>query len=131
MGARKGTSWGHLLLLGVLTFIVALSVIVLTTPLHESIHLVISEHIDPYVEVVSFHPFGVPEATEHHRLPSFLGCVIIEGAYPGAFLDRPAWVDPVQEILCIGVQILIAAFVTLRVLSFVSRIKKNASCTST
>lgn len=126
MGAGRAShrSLGNLFALGVLCFVVSLSVIVLTTPLHESIHFVISEYLDPYVEVVEFHPFGVPETVSHHRLPSLLGCVVIQESYPGAFLDRPGWFDPVQEVLCMLVQILIACVVTLRMLSFVSQIKR-------
>lgn len=94
--------------------------IIATIPLHEAVHWIISD-IDPYSEPVEFHFFNFKSSdNRQHILSSALGSVTIKEAYPGSFKDRPKWLDPVQELICISIQILITCIIvikTLRVLS--------------
>ncbi|MFH1101513.1 MAG: hypothetical protein V1726_05725 [Methanobacteriota archaeon] len=98
-------------------FLLACCMMIVTTPLHETGHLVMSS-LDPHLQVVSFYPFGVPRSNGiDHVLPSVLGCVIVREAYPGAFNDRPVWADLLQEIVCLSIQMIITCVVTLKILS--------------
>ena len=104
-------------------FLLATTVIIATTPLHETAHWMMSTYFDPYIEVVEFHPFGVPpKINERHDQPFFaLGCVVVKEAYPGAFQDRPIWADIIQEIICVFLQIIIACTIVLKSLMFLTK----------
>ena len=80
---------------------------IVTVPLHETLHWVMSE-IDPYVEPVELHFF------DEKSLSFGVGYVLIQEAYPGSFKDRPTWADAVQEIICCSIQILIAIIVCVK-----------------
>jgi len=126
LGSRKKASNSKItpsvLLIG---FLVAGSVIILTTPLHEAAHWVMSD-IDPYVEPVEIHVFDdLKPEKENHVLSSALGYVVIQEEYKGAFNHRPFWADILQEIICLTIQIVIAVFITLKTLEFFNRYKNK------
>ena len=88
-------------------FLISLGVLIVTVPLHETLHWVMSE-IDPYVEPVEIHFF------DEKSLSYGVGYVLIREAYPGSFKDRPTWIDAVQEIICCSTQIIIAILVCIK-----------------
>ena len=97
--------------------------IILTVPLHEAAHWVMSE-VDPYSEPVEFHIFEFKSVNnEQHILSSALGYVTIKEAYPGSFKERPQWVDPFQEIICVSIQILITFILVTKIFKLLY--KKN------
>lgn len=97
-------------------FLLSCVVITLTIPLHEAMHWIISD-IDPYSEPVEFHLFDFKSSGNRQNiLSSALGSVTIKEAYPGSFNDRPQWIDPVQELICIFIQILITFFIITKIL---------------
>ena len=72
----------HLILIG---FLMSTTIIILTTPVHEAAHWVMSD-IDPYSEPVEFHLFDdISFQNGQHILSSALGCVIVKETYPGSF----------------------------------------------
>lgn len=102
-----------------LVFLLSCTVIIVTTPIHEAAHWVMSE-IDPYIEPAELHLFDDTSFQNgQHILSSALGCVIIKEKYPGAFKDRPLWADAFQEIICIFIQIILACIITLKTLTFI------------
>ncbi len=104
-------------------FLLSLSFIVATTPIHEAAHWVMSD-VDPYVEPVEFHVFDKDSFQNGQNiLSSALGCVVIREQYPGAFDDRPSWADAFQEVICISIQIVISVVMTLKILGIVSKRK--------
>jgi len=118
----------------IIGFFLSLCMIVITTPVHEAAHWVMSD-IDPYIEPVEFHLFD-DTSFQHgeHILSSALGCVIIKEKYPGAFEDRPIWADALQEIICLSLQIILTCIVVLKTLTLlindqdtVSQLKKTAN----
>jgi len=107
----------------IISLIISSSTIILTTPLHEGAHWVISE-IDPYVEPIEFHVFDTESLTKgDHILTSALGYVKIKEKYPNAFKDRPIWADLLQEIICISIQMIIAIIITYK--TTILLIKRN------
>ena len=99
-------------------FLLSLGLIIVTTPIHEAAHWVMSD-IDPYVEPVEFHLFDEESFQNgEHILSSALGYVVIKETYPGAFEDRPIWADLMQEFICICIQILIACIIVKKTLKF-------------
>ena len=99
-------------------FLLSTLSIILTTPIHEATHWVLSE-IDPYVEPTEINIFQIPTNEQSENiLFSPLGSVIITEKYPGAFDDRPPWADGLQEIICITIQILITIFVVLKTVEY-------------
>jgi len=99
-------------------FLLSLGLIIVTTPIHEAAHWVMSD-IDPYVEPVEFHLFDEESfQSGGHILSSALGYVVIKETYPGAFEDRPIWADLFQELICICIQILIACIIVKKTLKF-------------
>ena len=124
MGAKK--SFASIktkqLLIG---FLLATGMIIATIPLHEATHWVLSE-IDPYIEPTEIHLFQISSYSENNNiLNSPLGSVIIKEKYPGAFNDRPAWADILQEIICVTLQIIIAVFVVIKTLSYMLKREIN------
>ena len=98
-------------------FLLSAVLIIATTPLHEAAHWIMSD-IDPYSEPVEFHLFDdVSFKNGQHILSSALGCVIVKETYPGSFKDRPQWIDPIQELICIFLQIIITCLVVLKTLT--------------
>lgn len=98
-------------------FLLSSIVIIATTPLHEAAHWIMSD-IDPYSEPVEFHLFD-DKSFQHgqHILSSTLGCVIIKETYPGSFNDRPIWMDPIQELICISIQIILTCIIVSKTLT--------------
>jgi hypothetical protein len=92
-------------------------IIVLTTPIHEAAHWVMSD-IDPFIEPVEIHIFDDSNFIPNkHILSSVLGYVIVREKYPGAFDDRPFWADFLQEIICISIQIIITLIILFRIIA--------------
>lgn len=105
------------------TFLLSCILMIITTPLHEAAHWVMSE-IDPYSEPVEFHLFDDSSLQNNQNILSFkLGSVIIKESYPGAFKDRPLWIDFVEELICISLQIFITCIIVLKIFRFL--INKN------
>jgi len=91
-------------------------IMILTTPLHEAAHWIMSD-IDPYTEPVEFHIFDSKSSNHNENiLFSALGYVVIKEKYPGAFEDRPLWIDAFQELVCILIQILITYIIVTKTL---------------
>ena len=113
-------------------FLLSMVLIVVTTPIHEAAHWVMSD-IDPYIEPTEFHLFDEKSLQNgEHILSSALGCVIIKEKYPGAFEDRSIWADLFQEIICVCIQILIACIIVKKILKllFLRDIKIVSTATS-
>lgn len=97
-------------------FFLSSVIIVATTPLHEAAHWVMSE-IDPYVDPVEFHLFdGESLQIGQSFMSSALGYVLIKESYPGSFRDRPVWIDPIQELICVSIQIFITVILVSKTL---------------
>jgi len=111
----------HCIIIG---FFLSCVIIIATTPLHEAAHLVMSE-IDPYSEPVEFHLFD-----DESFLSSAIGCVIIKESYTGSFKDRPIWMEPIQELICISIQILITCIIVSKTLSLLINKHPNLMKTS-
>lgn len=111
-------------------FFLSCVIIVATTPLHEAAHWVMSE-IDPYADPVEFHLFdGESLQTGQSIMSSALGYVVIKESYPGSFKDRPIWMDPIQELICISIQILITCILVSKTLSLLINKHPNLLKTS-
>ena len=92
------------------------TVLICTVPLHEAAHWIMSE-IDPYSKPVEIHLFDEKSSKNGENiLSSALGYIVIEESYPGSFKDRPAWINPLQEIICISLQILITIIIVSKIL---------------
>ena len=114
----------NLILIG---FFVSLTIIIVTTPIHEAAHWLMSD-IDPYVEPVEIHVFdGISYQKQKHVLTSALGYVVIKEKYPGAFNDRPILMDTLQEIICISIQIFLAVIITFEIINRVIKRKQRFS----
>jgi hypothetical protein len=97
-------------------FFLSCTILIVTTPLHEAAHWIMSD-IDPYVDPVEFHVFdGKSFNPNENILSSSLGYVVIKENYPGAFKDRPLWIDTFQEVICILIQILLTYIIISRIL---------------
>lgn len=97
-------------------FLLSSVVLIATTPLHEAAHWIMSD-IDPYIEPVEFHLFDDKSFQNgQHILSSALGCVIVKETYPGSFNDRPLWIDSIQELICISIQIILTCLIVSKTL---------------
>ncbi|UCD14083.1 MAG: hypothetical protein JSW60_01320 [Thermoplasmatales archaeon] len=106
-------------------FLLSSVVIIATTPLHEAAHWIMSD-IDPYSKPVEIHLFdGKYFQNGQHILSSALGCIIVKERYPGSFKDRPLWVDPIQELICISIQIILTCIIVSKTLSLLMSKKPN------
>lgn len=113
-GGKRSTI--HLI---VLVLLLSFSMIIITTPVHEAAHWVMSK-IDPYIEPVEFHLFDETSLRQgDHMLSSVLGCVIIRESYPGAFEQRGPWADMLQEIICIVIQLALTCIIVLKLLRLI------------
>jgi len=75
--------------------------------------------IDPYCVPVELHLFDDQSLQKgRHILSSTLGYVIIKETYPGSFKDRPNWIDPIQEIICVFLQIVLTCIIVSKTLVF-------------
>ncbi len=107
-------------------FILSLSIIILTTPLHEACHWVLSD-IDPYIEPVEFHIFNEKCLQNGENiLSSALGYVVIKEKYPGAFNDRPEYFDFLQEFICCFIQIILTCIIVSKILKIIFKKPKDA-----
>lgn len=98
----------------VLIFLVSIAAMVITTPIHEACHWVLSD-IDPYIQPTEFHAIdGNSLQKGQDILPSSLGYVVVKESYPGAFRDRPPWADAFQEIICLCIQITLTCIIVLK-----------------
>jgi len=98
---------------------------VVTTPLHEGAHWIMSE-IDPYIDPVEFHLFDYSSLQKNDNiLSSALGYVVVKEKYPGAFNDRPLWMDTLQEIICVSIQIFLTCYLVSKILGFLINKKLN------
>jgi len=87
--------------------------------------------IDPYSEPVELHVFDVSSfQNKQHILTSVLGYVTIKETYSGSFNDRPVWMDPIQELICISIQILITCIIVSKTLSLLINKHPNLMKTS-
>ena len=83
--------------------------------------------IDPYIEPVEFHLFEDNYLKNNENiLYSALGYVVVREKYPGAFNDRPVWMDTLQEIICISIQIFITCILVSKILEFLINKKLNS-----
>lgn len=106
-------------------FILSLSIIILTTPLHEACHWVLSD-IDPYIEPVEFHIFNEKCLQNGENiLSSALGYVVIKEKYPGAFNDRPEYFDFLQEFICCFIQIILTCIIVSKILKIIFKKPKD------
>jgi len=104
-------------------FFLSCIIIVMTTPLHEAAHWIMSD-IDPYIEPVEFHLFDDKSyQNKESILSSALGYVVVKEKYPGAFRDRPSWMDLFQELICISLQIILTCIIVSKIFSLL--IKRN------
>ena len=121
----------RLILLTAYLFLVACTLMVATTPLHEIGHLVLSS-CDPSLKVVAFHPLGSPHITQgDHTFSSILGYVVVKEAYPGAFQNRVFWADAAQECICILIQIGITFLITIKILGYLFTPASRKTCSMT
>jgi len=127
MGEKYKQNIGKKIIL--ITFLLSCIFMVITTPLHEAAHWIMSE-IDPYIEPVEFHLFEDNYLKNNENiLYSALGYVVVREKYPGAFNDRPGWMDTLQEIICISIQIFITCILVSKILEFLINKKLNSmSC---
>ena len=81
MGEGKKQKIGlKIILIG---FFLSCIIIVMTTPLHEVAHWIMSD-IDPYIEPVEFHLFDDKSFQNNENiLSSALGYVVVKEKYPG------------------------------------------------
>ena len=104
-------------------FLLSFTLIIATTPIHEAGHWFMS-YADPYVEPVEFHIFDdFASQNEKNVLFSAFGSVVIKERYPGAFDDRPLWIDPLQELICVFLQIIITVLIVSKSIRFL--LEKN------
>ena len=104
-------------------FLLSTILIIITTPIHEAVHWVISD-IDPYSEPIEFHIFNYKALNKKENiLSSVFAYVTIRETYPGSFKDRPFWLDIFQEIICILIQLAITIIVVIKSLKYL--IKKR------
>lgn len=111
----------QIILLGILLTCIF---IIATTPLHEAAHWIMSE-VDPYSEPIEFHLFDKISRFDQNILSSTLGSVVIKESYPGSFKDRPLWIDPVQELICTLIQLILTIIIVSKILKFLIDRKLN------
>ena len=108
-------------------FILSFVFIIITTPLHEVGHWILSD-IDPYIEPVELHIFDKKSFQNGENIfSSAFGYVLVKEEYPGAFNDRPLWSDLLQELICIFIQLLLTCLIISIILKFI--IYKNLDTT--
>jgi hypothetical protein len=105
-------------------FFLSCTIMIVTIPLHEAAHWVMSD-IDPYIEPVEFHIFDSKSSNHNENIMfSALGYVVIKEKYPGAFKDRLSWIDSFQEVICILIQILLTYIIVTKTLKFLIEKKR-------
>ena len=111
-------------------FFLSCIIIVATTPLHEAAHWIMSE-IDPYADPVEFRLFdGESLQTGQSIMSSALGYVVIKESYPGSFKDRSPWMEPIQELICVFIQIIVTCILVSKILSLLINKHPNLMKTS-
>ncbi len=101
------------------SFFLSCIIMVMTTPLHEATHWIMSD-IDPYIEPVEFHLFDDKSFQNNENiLFSALGYVVVKEKYPGAFRDRPLWMDLFQELICISLQIILTCIIVSKIFGLI------------
>ena len=99
-----------------LGFVLSFLFIILTTPLHEACHWIISD-IDPYIKPIEFHIFDEKSFQNGESIfSSSFGYVLVKEEYPGAFGDRPKFFDLLQELFCIFIQLVLTCFIVSKIL---------------
>jgi hypothetical protein len=100
-------------------FLISFILIVVTTPLHEAGHFIMSE-FDPYVEPIEFHIFDEKSLKDGENIfSSVFGYVVVKERYTGAFKDRPQWFDFLQELICCFIQIILTCIIVLKILKII------------
>jgi ABC-type sugar transport system permease subunit len=100
-------------------FLLSGILMIMTTPIHEAAHWIMSD-IDPYIEPVEIHLLDFESKNKNDDiLSSALGYVVVKESYPGAFNDRPFWMDLLQEIICIFIQILLTIIIVSKILTLI------------
>ena len=123
----KNKKHGNNLKIIFFVFILSLILVILTTPLHEACHWILSD-IDPYIEPIEFHIFNEKSLQNGQNIfSSSFGYVVVKEKYPGAFKDRPPWSDLLQELICIFIQLLLTCFIVSKILKLI--IDKNLNIT--
>ena len=104
----------------ILIFLLSIAALVITTPIHEACHWVLSD-IDPYIQPTEFHALdGNSPQNRQDVLPSSFGYVVVKESYPGAFHDRPPWADGFQEIICLCIQSILAFVIVLKTFNLIT-----------
>jgi len=100
-------------------FLLSFIFIAATTPIHEAGHWIMSE-FDPYVEPIEFHIFDEKSLKNGESIfSSAFGYVAVKEKYPGAFKDRPTWLDLLQELICCFIQIILTCIIVLKILKII------------
>ena len=102
-------------------FLLSGILMIMTTPIHEGAHWVMSD-IDPYIDPIEIHLFDFESKNDNDNvMSSALGYVVVRECYPGAFDERPFWMDTLQELVCLIIQIIITCFIVIKITSFLSK----------
>ncbi|MBU0497640.1 MAG: hypothetical protein KKG04_06780, partial [Candidatus Thermoplasmatota archaeon] len=110
---KKQNSGLHIIILGL---VLSFPIIIATTPLHEAAHWIMAD-IDPYSEPVEFHLFDDDSFKSNHLTSAAAGYITIKESYPGSFTDKPIWIDALQELFCITIQIILTFIIVSKILS--------------
>ena len=102
-------------------FLLSGILMIITTPIHEAAHWVMSD-IDPYIDPIEIHLFDFESKNDNHNvMSSALGYVVVRESYPGAFDERPFWMDTLQELVCLLIQIIITCYIVIKITNFLSK----------
>ena len=97
-----------------IAFLLSGILMIITTPIHEAAHWVMSD-IDPYIDPIDIHLFDFESKNNDNILSSVLGYVVVKESYPGAFDERPFWMDLLQEFVCILLQIILTVVIVSKI----------------
>ena len=95
-------------------FLISCMLMIITTPLHEATHWILSD-IDPFIEPVEIKFFNNDDQiNEQNVLHSRLGYVIVKEKIPGSLNDRFFLIEIIQEIICYSIQLIITILISLK-----------------
>jgi hypothetical protein len=107
-------------------FLLSFIFIILTTPIHETCHWILSD-IDPYIKPVEFHIFDEKSLQNGENIfSSAFGYILVKEKYPGAFKDRPEWFDFLQELICCFIQIILTCTIVSKIFKIIFKNPKEA-----
>ena len=102
-------------------FLMSCTIMIITTPIHETAHLVLFE-VDPFIEPVEIKFFDYHNPiNEQNILHSNLGYIIIKEKYPGSLNERFFWIEIIQEIICYSIQLIIAIWISLKTIILICK----------